>query len=121
MPASAPVASSYSAGDATGSFAAVDGAAESLGLRDDMLAYGGLRMPSARSRQRGSLTVASQTDVYVELLVQQKIEVTFDSAQAMTSCSGSQNGSRSIEGLVTLAPEMMSASRPCSLSSSKSE
>ncbi len=38
--------------------------------------------------------------------------VTFSVAQATTSASGSQKGSRSRAGLVTLAPEMMSASRP---------
>ena len=41
--------------------------------------------------------------------------VTCSAAQATTSPSGSQKGSRSSAGLVTLAPEMMSASRPACL------
>lgn len=52
--------------------------AESLRARDDMLDYGGLRMPSARSRERGSLVVASRTDIYMELLVQHEVQVSFD-------------------------------------------
>jgi len=72
------------------SFAAPEAAAAAepeisaaLRVQDDMLAYAGLRMPSPRSAKRGSLIVASQTEVYLELLVKQNVEISFDVVAAV--------------------------------------
>ena len=94
MPAPAPAAKSVvmMAGAAppepqmfsmrTGAFATLDAepepAPDQLRVRDDLLDYAGLCMPAPREPGRGSLVVASQVDVYVELLVAQHVHVSFD-------------------------------------------
>jgi hypothetical protein len=50
----------------------------SLLAADDMLAYGALRMPPASSTHRGRLIVADRVETYMQLLVEQKISVSFD-------------------------------------------
>jgi hypothetical protein len=52
-----------------------------LRARESMLAYGSLRMPPPRSPGRGQLVVADRLALYLELLVEQRIEVGFDLAE----------------------------------------
>lgn len=92
-PAPAPAAKTMMAGAAppepqmfsmrTGAFAVAaepepQPVSDQLRVRDDLLDYSGLRMPAPREPGRGSLIVASQVDVYVELLVAQRVHVSFD-------------------------------------------
>jgi hypothetical protein len=70
-----------------------DATAEStLRARDDMLAYGNLRMPPARSAERGHLVVTDRLHLYLELFVEREIEVRFDVAQAVTRATRRADG-----------------------------
>lgn len=44
----------------------------------DLLAYGELRMPSPRAAERGSLQKVGRREVYTELLIEQRVEVSFN-------------------------------------------
>ncbi len=80
-PAAAPMPGGMAPSQLFGSLAEPEPEPElAPGVRasDDMLAYAGLRMLSPRSPQRGSLVVASRTDIYMELLVQHKVDISFD-------------------------------------------
>ncbi len=64
---------------APGGMAPAEGPA--LAASTDMLSYGTLRMPPASAADRGRLTIAAQHDVYLELLVSQRISVTLDEVE----------------------------------------
>ncbi|HWM88468.1 MAG TPA: DUF4139 domain-containing protein, partial [Kofleriaceae bacterium] len=51
----------------------------------DMLRYGDLRMSPPSSRRRGRLTLASRVELYLALLIEQRIEVRFDVLGAVES------------------------------------
>ena len=45
---------------------------------DELLRYGDLRMPAASAARRGHLVPAEQSAIYLELLVEQRVQVRFD-------------------------------------------
>ena len=51
----------------------------------DMLRYGDLRMSPPSSRRRGRLTLASRVELYLALLIEQRVEVRFDVLGAVES------------------------------------
>jgi len=63
----------------------------------DLLRYGDLRMPPASSRRRGRLVLASRVELYLALLIEQRVEVRFD-------VLGAVEGARQRSLAVTLPP-----------------
>ena len=54
-----------------------------LNAREDMLAYGSLRMPSPRSEERGSLVISLRSRLYMELFIEQHVELRVDIDRAI--------------------------------------
>jgi hypothetical protein len=50
---------------------------------DELLRYGDLRMPAASAARRGHLVPAEQSAIYLELLVEQRVQVRFDVMMAV--------------------------------------
>jgi hypothetical protein len=62
-----------------------DARAVELEASAELLRYGDLRMPPPSSRRRGRLVLASRTELYLALLIEQRIEVRFDVLGAVES------------------------------------
>ncbi len=69
-----------------------DGDDGPLHVGDQLLDYGRLRMPSPRSADRGKLAVVAEQDLYLQLWVQQRIEVTIDLGRALAWAQTEANG-----------------------------
>jgi hypothetical protein len=63
----------------------------------DLLRYGDLRMPPPSSRRRGRLVLASRVELYLALLIEQRVEIRFD-------VLGAVEGARQRSLAVTLPP-----------------
>jgi len=59
----------------------------SVRARDDMLAYGSLRMPAADSSRRGRLVVTERIRAYQELIIERRIEVDADLLKLVDSAA----------------------------------
>jgi hypothetical protein len=59
----------------------------SLGVlaQDELLAYGDLRMPAPGARARGSLQLVQRREVYLQLIAEQRVELSFDILDAVAS------------------------------------
>jgi len=69
-----------------------------LTASEDMLAYGKLRMGSARSRTRGRLVIAERRELYLALLSEKHVEVSFDAVSVVDAAT------RSAEAVFHRAP-----------------
>lgn len=58
-----------------------------INASSDMLSYASLRMPAANDASRGRLTRAHQRDIYMELLIEQRVEVTFNVLAVIASAT----------------------------------
>ncbi len=82
----APGAASFGGGGASG-FATRPEPEPELVAGAELLAYGSLRMPPPDSHQRGALRPAGPTELYLELLLRQRIEVRFDVIAVISSAT----------------------------------